>query len=266
VDLRKTFNITYGTGSLQGDIITDNIVVAGLKLPNHTFGVATTESETFAANTTFFDGIMGLAQSNLSTQKTLTPPESLLKAGLIIEAIVSYKIPRLADKKNDGEVTFGGLAEAKFNRSTLITLNNVNTKGFWEVGLDAVSVDGNNLGLTGRTAIMDTGSALIFAPLGDAQAIHKSIPGANETGNGTFTVPCTTNSSIALTFGQQSFAIDPRDIVLGPVDQNDPPLNCASGITAGQNATEWLAGAVFLKNAYFSTDVGKNTIQLAKLV
>ena len=30
--------------------------------------------------------------------------------------------------------------------------------------------------------------------------------------------------------------------------------------------SEWLVGDVFLKNAYFSVDVGKNAISLAKLV
>jgi hypothetical protein len=43
----------------------------------------------------------------LSEQKTDTPPEALAKAGLIDKAIVSYKISRLADNKNDGEITFG---------------------------------------------------------------------------------------------------------------------------------------------------------------
>jgi Eukaryotic aspartyl protease len=41
-----------------------------------------------------------------------------------------------------------------------------------------------------------------------------------------------------------------------------------SGIVSGNvgGAQEWLVGDVFLKNAYFSTDVGRNTLSLAKLV
>ena len=266
VDSKKPFNITYGTGSVQGNIISDDIVVAGLKLPGHTFGVAAAETDDFSGAGTSFDGIMGLGQSTLSEQRTLTPPESLAKGGQIKEAIVSYKLSRLADKKNDGEVTFGGLDASKFDQNTLVTLNNVNKKGFWEAGLDAVSVDGNDLGLQGRTTILDTGTTVMIVPTADAEAIHKSIPGANNNG-GTFTVPCTTNSSVALTFGKQSFAIDPRDIAFAALDQNNPNGDCVSGITSGQiGANEWLVGDVFLKNAYFSTNVGKNTIQLAKLV
>jgi hypothetical protein len=107
----------------------------------------------------------------------------------------------------------------------------------------------------------------MIVPEQDAQLIHKNIAGSKQV-NGTFLVPCTTNSSLALTFGKQPFAIDPRDIAFLPVDQNDLAGDCISGISAGNvgGANQWLVGDVFLKNAYFSTNVGKNTIQLATLV
>ncbi|KAG9118508.1 hypothetical protein FRC07_006946 [Ceratobasidium sp. 392] len=81
--LGKTFQVTYGTGQVAGDIITDDVSIAGLKLPAHTFGVATVESKEFSSNDTPFDGLVGLAQSTLSNQKVPTPPESLAKAGLL---------------------------------------------------------------------------------------------------------------------------------------------------------------------------------------
>jgi len=210
---------------------------------------------------------MGLAQSTLSEQKTDTPVESLASAGLISEAITSFKISREADNLNDGEVTFGGLDSSKFDSTTLTTLNNVNTQGFWEVNLDAASVDGTDLGFTGRTAILDTGTTLMIVPAADADAIHQQITGAQSDGQGGFTVPCDTTASVALTFGGTQFAIDPRDIAFQPVSASDP-TTCVSGISSGNvgGADEWLVGDTFLKNAYFSTDVGKNTIQLAKLV
>ena len=111
----------------------------------------------------------------LSEQKTLTPIESLAQAGLVTDAIVSYKISRLADNKNDGEITFGyacfyydhgikthffsfsGLDATKFDPKTLTTVPNVNKQGFWEANTDAVTVNGKDTGLKGRTAILDTG-------------------------------------------------------------------------------------------------------------
>lgn len=265
--LAKTFQVTYGTGQVAGDIITDDVVIAGLKLPAHTFGAATVESVDFSSNDTPFDGLVGLAQSTLSNQKVLTPPESLAKAGLIQSAITSYKISRLADGKNDGEITFGGIDQTKIDPATLTTITNVNKNGFWEVPFTA-SVGGKDLGLAGRTAILDTGTSLIIAPPADATALHQQIPGAKSDGQGGFTIPCTTDAVVSFKMGTQDFAIDSRDLLFVPVNQNDLTGDCVSGIMSGQigGAQEWLVGDVFLKNAYFSHDVGKNAITLAKLV
>lgn len=264
MDTQTPFNVTYGLGSVNGSIIKDDLVVAGLPLPGHTFGVASKETDNFVTNQ--FDGIMGVAQSSLSEQRTLTPVESLAEAGSIKDAIVSFKLSRLADQTNDGEVTFGGLDQSKFDPNTLVTLQNVNKEGFWEAAIDAVSANGTNLNLAGRTAILDTGTTLLIVPLADAQAIHKAIPGAQQDKN-TFVLPCTTTTSLALKFGGRDFSIDPRDLAFAPLDPNNPTGTCVSGISAGNvgGPNEWLAGDVFLKNAYFSTNVGANTIQLAQL-
>lgn len=62
-DTKKPFTVTYGTGSVSGNIIQDDIIVAGLPLKGHTFGVAAIESVEFSDDITPFDGLMGLAQS-----------------------------------------------------------------------------------------------------------------------------------------------------------------------------------------------------------
>lgn len=126
------------------------------------------------------------ALQTLSQQQTLTPVEALAKAGLVTDAIVSYKISRLADNKNDGEITFGyacfyydhgikthfffflsGLDATKFDPQTLTTVPNVNKQGFWEANMDAVTINGNDTGLRGRTAILDTGTFNRCCTIGD---------------------------------------------------------------------------------------------------
>ncbi|CAK5268802.1 unnamed protein product [Mycena citricolor] len=260
------FQVTYGTGAVQGLLVQDDVSIAGLTLKAHTFGATLQETVQFTDDSVPFDGLMGLAQSTLSQQQTLTPVEALAKQGSITEAITSYKISRAADGLNDGEITFGGLDATKFNKATLTTVPNVNTQGFWEAAVDSFTVDGKDSGLAGRTAILDTGTTLIVAPVSDATAIHALIQGSASTGNGGFTIPCNFNQTIALTVGKTSFAIDPRDMV---VSQPNAQGVCSSGISGGSfgtSNTEWLVGDVFLKNAYYSTDVGKNTVSLAKLV
>lgn len=167
VDTGKNFSVQYGSGSVSGDIITDNVVLAGLPLNDHTFGVATTESDDFSSDDIPFDGLMGLAQSTLSEQGVLTPIESLASQGTLSEAITSFKLGRVADGTNDGEITFGALDTTKFNPNTLVTFDNVNQDGFWEGALDDITVNGQSLGLQGRTAILDTGTVSVILELNE---------------------------------------------------------------------------------------------------
>lgn len=85
-------------------------------------------------------------------------------------------------------------------------------------------------------------------PPADAAAIHQNIPGAQSDGQGGFTVPCTTNASVALTYSGQAFTIDSRDLAFQPVDPNEPQGECVSGISSGTvgTATEWLVSDIYL--------------------
>lgn len=257
--------MTYGKGSINGTKITDDVNIAGLTLPNHPFGVANQETVDFTNAS--FDGLMGSALSTLSQEKVLTPVESLHKQGLIQTATISYKLSRLRDEENDGEVTFGGLDPSKFDQDTQVTVDNVSPIGFWEANMDAVTMNGQQLAVASKTVILDTGTTLTVWPAKDAAILHQAIPGAKDDGNGGFTIPCQTNVSLALTFGGNSFSIDPTDLTFLPVDPNDPQGDCLSAITSGDvgGPTVSLLGDVFLKNAYFSTNVDTNTITLARL-
>lgn len=266
-DTGDNFQVTYGTGAVAGSKITDNVVLAGLKLNKLEFGVAEQETVEFAGEGVAFDGLMGTAQSTLSNQGVPTAVEKLASEGTIDAAITSYKLGRLADGNNDGEITFGGLDDTKFDAATLVTVNNVSPVGFWEADMEAVAVNGANVGLQGRKAILDTGTTLILAPAADAEALHQGIEGAQSDGQGGFVVPCTTTAVISLSFGGQEFTIDPRDLAFAPVDLNNPTGDCISGISAGNvgDNTEWLVGDTFLKSVYFSHNVDTNQISLAKL-
>jgi len=269
VDTQQPWNITYGTGTVSGNIVTDNVFIGGISLYAHTFGIGLLESSDFTDDSVPYDGLMGLALSSASNQGTLTPPEAMAKQGLIKEAIVSYKISRFADGKGDGEISFGGLDDTKFDSATLVTVPNISKIGFWEADVGTIAIDGKDAGLTSRTAILDTGTTLVLAPAADAKVIHDGIPGAKSDGIGGYTLPCKTNVTVSFTFGGGLFTIDPRDLVTSPVNADDPTGECVSGIVAdtitGDSTSQWLLGDVFLKDVYFSTNVNKMSISLARL-
>ena len=186
------------------------------------------------------DGLLGLAKGSLSNQGLPTPVEVLAQKGLISQAITSYKISRIADGRNDGEITFGGLDQSKFDPSTLTTFNNVNKNGFWEAPF-TVTVGGKSLGLNGRTAILDTGTTLIIAPDADVKALHAKIPGSKTDSQG-WIIPCTNTAVVSFTFGGRAFDVNPIDLLFVPVDNNNLKGDCYSGIASGTvgTASEWL--------------------------
>jgi len=260
------FQITYGTGSVSGVLGHDDVTIAGLKLRNHTLGIATDQSRDFTDPSVPFDGLMGLARSQLSNAGTPTPIDALFASGQVSAPVMGYRLGRVADGRNDGEVTFGGVDKQRFS-GALIEVDNVSRQGFWEAAMDKVSFGGRDLGLAGRTAILDTGTTLIVAPKRDADAVHAAIPGSKSDGQGGYYIPCTTRQSLSLTFGGEEFPIDPRDMLFLPVDQNNLEGDCISAISSGQvgQENEWLVGAVWLKNLYFATNSRTNTIGLGRL-
>ena len=99
--------------------------------------------------------------------------------------------------------------------------------------MDGISVDGKDLGLSGRSAILDSGTTLIVMPADDAAAVHAAIEGSKPDGQGGYTIPCTTQAKLALTFGGQAFEIDSRDLKFVPLDSNNLKGECMSGISSG---------------------------------
>ena len=244
-DTELTWGIIYGTGFVTGSLITDNVRIAGLVMNNYTFGASVAESSEFTDSFTM-DGLMGLAKGVISNQRVPTPVEALAQKGLINQAITSYKISRLADGLNDGEITFGGLDQSKFDPSTLVTVDSVDsgdTAGFWEAPF-TVCVDGKSLGLINRTAILDTGSTLITAPDDDVKAIHAKIPGSkiDPQDPKNYIIPCTNTAVVSFKFGGRAFDINPLDLAFFPVDEKNLKGDCYSGFSAGTvvNATQWL--------------------------
>jgi len=75
---------------------------------------------------------------------------------------VSFKIPRAADNKHDGEMTLGGMDPARYETGSTVVVKNINKLGFWEVPISQVKIDGNSTGWTNRTGVLDTGTVRTF--------------------------------------------------------------------------------------------------------
>jgi len=255
----QPFSIQYGTGSVSGAIATDDVSIAGLAVKTQTFGLTTNESQEFAGSQ--FDGILGMALDQLSSQGAVTPFSNLVKQGVVQQPLFGFFLGREKDN-TQGQLTLGGVDNSLFKGS--ISFNKlVNNQGFWEIAMDDASVDGKPLGFQQKTAIIDTGTTLLIAPPNDAAAIHAKIPGSKQSGDN-FVVPCDTKAVVSLTFGGQEFKISDKDLARIPTGQNN---ECVSGIAGGVigGPDQWLVGDTFLKNVYSVFDVQKLAVGFAPI-
>nr|XP_019049096.1 endopeptidase [Kwoniella bestiolae CBS 10118]OCF28026.1 endopeptidase [Kwoniella bestiolae CBS 10118] len=244
------FQVTYGSGAVAGVLAADSMTIAGMTLVNHVMGVTLQESVQFSANNVPFDGLVGLALGKLANQGVQTPLESLASTGLIKDPILGIALGRLTDGENNGELVFGQANTAKLDPTTTQTLEVTSQEGFWEVDMAAVSIDGVDA-VTGRQAILDTGTSLMIAPPADV-------------GGGMFSIPCTIDQEITMTFGNVAFQIDVRDLLFQPLSA-DLTGDCLSSLSAGtiKDDVTWLLGDSFLKNVYMTTNADDLTVQLS---
>lgn len=259
----RTFQVTYGSGAVSGVVGTDTVTVAGMTLENYAMGVTLQESVQFGDNSIPFDGLMGLAMNQLSHQGVPTLVDSLQSAGLLQNAILGIALGRYTDVENGGELVFGQADASKFDPSTTQTLPVTSNDGFWQVTMSAVTIDGQDA-VVNRQAILDTGTTLMMAPNDDAVAFHELINGSASIGSGMFSIPCTIEQVVTMTFGNVAFQIDVRDLIFQPIT-DDLQGNCVSSLSAGtiKNGDTWLLGDSFLKNVYMTTNVDDRTVQLS---
>jgi hypothetical protein len=209
-----------------------------------TFGLATNVSNEFKSY--LMDGILGIGRG----QATFGAPQvmDVLKSDNLIGAkLYGVHLSRGVDGVADGELNLGEVNKDRFDGDLNWNDCVENETGFWEIGVEDASVNGKKLGLSGRTAIMDTGTSYILMPPADALAVHSQIPGFAQSGE-VFSVPCTTDSSLQFSFNQQAYNISTADWI-GSKQKNGL---CRTNIVGRQtfSETQWLVGDTFLKNVY----------------
>ncbi|KAF2002698.1 acid protease [Amniculicola lignicola CBS 123094] len=253
-----TFSIIYGTGSVSGILATDTLHISTLT-STLSFGLATNVSDEFRSYP--MDGILGIGRGDTSPG-TIESPQvmDVLKTSNAIGAkLYGIHLSRAKDGLNDGELNLGEPNTERYDGDLNFLKTVPNTNGFWEIEVEDAGVEGSMLGVSGRTAILDSGTSFILMPELDAVALHKLIPGYTQNGE-TFTIPCTTKTALVLAFNSQKYTILPTDYIGGTVSNG----NCGSNIIGRRTFGEkqWLVGDVFLKNVYSVFDFENSQVGL----
>jgi len=255
----SSFEIHYGSGSLEGFISQDTVQIGDLKIKDQLFAEATAEPGlAFAFGR--FDGIMGLAYDTISVNKIVPPFYSMLDQGLLDEPVFAFY---LGDgDESESEAIFGGVNKDHYTgKMTKIPLRR---KAYWEVNLDAIIFGDQSAELDSTGVILDTGTSLIALPSTLAELLNKEM-GATKSYNGQYTVDCDKRDSLpdmAFTLSGYNFSITAYDYVL------EIQGSCISAFM-GMDFPEptgplAILGDAFLRKWYSVYDLGSNSVGLAK--
>lgn len=248
------FNLTYGSGTVSGLIVNDAVKMADFSI-SLSFGSASVVSNEFSSYP--MDGILGLGRSTSSSVKAPTFMEATSNGDVLQKNLLGIHLQRNSDGSTDGELNFGTPNTKRYTGNVSYT-STAKDSDLWEIPIDDVAVDGVKCSFSGKTAIIDTGTSFLLLPPGDAQRIHKLIPGSQQEGE-TFKLPCLASLPVEVIISKITYNIPPKDYLGKPVSGGNL---CASNIigkdTFGQD--RWLVGDVFLKNVYTIFDFDQDKI------
>lgn len=254
----KTFQITYGTGNVNGTTASDKATFGGNTV-DLTFGLASGVSNDFGNYP--LDGILGFGRGSSDSNGVNAPSiiDVLSSKSLIQSKLIGVHLARAKDGTNDGQLNLG-FANDDFYDGDLAYIDAMdNSRGFWELPIDDAGAGGNMAGLKGQTAILDTGTSYVLIPPAAAATLLAQVEGSSKSGD-QFTVPCSTTVSIQIVLGGKTYEISPKDYV-GVEAGNGA---CYSTIIGRQtfDDNQWLMGDVFLKNVYTVFDFDGKRIGL----
>ncbi|KAI7816216.1 aspartic peptidase domain-containing protein [Gamsiella multidivaricata] len=177
----------------------------------------------------------------------------MLARKIILQPIVSIWMGRQrvggATEGSGGAVIFGGVDTTKYVGN--FTWSPITDKNAWKIRLDAVSIAGKDLGLSGE-ALIDSGTSLIVVPSKAASIFHEHIPGAIEAPQVGWILPCNTSAGdLNFTISGQQFRVPAEElVVLFRIPGYAEYCKSAIDVAGSATETDWVLGASFLKNVY----------------
>lgn len=198
--------VTFGTGTVQGEINQDQFTLGNLLIPIQKFGEILDESgDVFAAGK--FSGILGLAYPSMAAYGVTPVFDSIINDKLLKNNIMTFYYSY--NENTDGQITLGYIDPLKFSGD--IKYYPVTDKFYWAIKLDDIKYNGKSLGLcakTGCTAVVDTGTTLITGPTADLRVLLKAIPVENDCRNYAIA------GKLTFVFGGDEYSMNPDEYIV----------------------------------------------------
>jgi cathepsin D len=260
-------SITYGSGSVSGNLVRDTVAMGGFQVPNQPWLLVDQTSASLLDGSNA--GIMGLAFDTIANTGATPFWQTLAQGNKLGTPEMGFWLNRLLGDTSAQTEAFGGTFTLGGQNTTLFTgtpeflplVTSAGKQTYWLLNLSGLTVNGNSVTLSSTNlAAIDTGTTLIGGPSAAVAAIYAQIPGSQKmTGSlvGFYGFPCTTQVTITMSFGGKAWPISTKDMNLGRVSSASPmcaggifDLTAGSNIGAGGGNPSWVVGATFLKNVY----------------
>lgn len=155
-----SITIVFGTGSITGKCLRDNICVETL-CTRGAFIVSTEESfHPFASMK--FDGVLGLGRDSMARGPGFSLMRRMVENDLLAQPIFSAFLSDSADE--DSEITFGEINRKRM-ASDLFWVPCVNSSGYWEVQIDDITLNNKRSEICPQCRVaVDTGTSMLAGP------------------------------------------------------------------------------------------------------
>ncbi|ORZ20175.1 aspartic peptidase domain-containing protein, partial [Lobosporangium transversale] len=254
----SSFEIEYGTGEVSGLISEDIVTIGGItsKKPVR-FAESTSTSSIFEH--AVFDGVFGLGYQEMSSSHERPPFLAMLEQHAIKRGMFGFYMG-----KGYGELALGGYDQSKVEGNQ-ITWSKVVKKGYWEIMMEKVELNQDDILKKPVHAIVDTGTTQIIMPVNLARHLHsKVLPGAAHIHDNIYSLPCDHKDlpTLRIQISGAMFDVPPSLYVL----QQIAPGRCMSGFAGEEvDGTAWILGDVFLRSIYSIYDFDNNRVGFGRL-
>ncbi|KAJ1966174.1 hypothetical protein GGI12_000265 [Dipsacomyces acuminosporus] len=274
---RKSIEIQYGTGLINGDIGVDTIKVAdGVVLRNQSFATTTQEDKTFELPRSQFDGLFGLGFTGGSEGGAQAPVDAMVQQNLLSEPLFGIKLYKSAKSAN-GEITFGTYDKAYKDKLTWL---DVYGNLFWVSTMEGIyygdetknylygadklkdkesQLTPNQKAKASRKALLDTGSSLIYGDPYSLAAMSARINANVLTGE----VNCTLVPSLKpfrFVLGGNSFTMQPSEYIY-----HDEMNDVCEVQWMPVSEYLWVMGIPFLQTHYTVYNIKEKKMGLARI-
>jgi len=169
-DASDEITITFGTGSITGQCMRDNICVGGEACAQGNFIMSTEES--YNPFATFqFDGVLGLAMPKMSQGADF----SLMHRMTETLENPMFSVFLSDSDEEESEFTFGGVKQEHM-ASELFWVNVNKRSGYWEVEIEDITIDNVPQGMCEDCRVaVDTGTSQLAGPSDLVDQLEDSL-------------------------------------------------------------------------------------------